>query len=380
MVLGIVVLASALLVDHARAHLLVADRQAILEGELWRLLTGPLVPGSLHALIGDAAALGLLALLPAPGPRRLPRAVAWPLAVVVITGGTLALHPGALATHGLGGVVHALLGARVVAGLRGTDPGPRRVWAALGVALGLVLAVEAATGSRVLPAPGLPADGPDVTVRAVGGVLGAVAGLLSRVGPGQAPIRGRGAAALAALALVAPGLLPVLVRPLVPGLASAAYRAGGRPYAIGSPPARLSCGPRTACYLAEHRFGRACDPGDVSRRIWSLPRGTDIRDLAAEVTRLSGRPHRVEARVRAPSRLACLVRCGEVVALVSVGDLRPRSHFVVLLRVASGRVRWHDVNRGAREAPLAVFDRAARIYESSVVAEDRCLASCPDRG
>lgn len=159
--------------DAARAALRY-QRDAILDGELWRLLTGNLAHLGPRHLALNLAGLALVAGL---GGRALEGARGAVVAIAAMLGvglGLLALEPGVAWYVGLSGALHGLLAALVLDAVAERDD---RGWAvALGVALAAKLAWEQLAGP--LPFTAEAAAGPVIVAAHL---HGAVAGALASV-------------------------------------------------------------------------------------------------------------------------------------------------------------------------------------------------------
>jgi rhomboid family GlyGly-CTERM serine protease len=128
------------------------DRQAIADGQLWRLVTGHLVHFGLEHLFWDAAVFALLAVLCwRLGPRRC--LVSLGAATLAIPAVLFVLQPGLATYRGLSGLDSALyVTAAVTLGLR-LWRDRRRAWAVAAfaslAALGAKVAFELATGQAL---------------------------------------------------------------------------------------------------------------------------------------------------------------------------------------------------------------------------------------
>jgi hypothetical protein len=312
--LGLV--AATLLATHwVHAHWLVASRDRIGAGEVWRLVTGPLVAQSFHQLVADLVGLALAGVALGPGWHRR-RGLLLGAALVLPTVVVLALGDpsGTCAYYGLSGTVYVLATAGAIAHLRG----PRRA------------------------------------------------------GRWHAPLVG----AVLGIGLTLHAVLPRVTEALNPSMVLAAHRDGGTPYRLDTKLPRYTCGPRALCWYVEHQLGQSCDPDRTAKRIWNRAHGTHIDAMARELTRRSGQPYDVVRLSASPGHLACVVRCQPPIALVDVGWHRRKSHFVVVHRADSRRVSWYDVNRGQRQSTPQVFARAWRAYDHRAVVLRRCLTRC----
>jgi len=307
--------ATLLATNWVHAHGLVASRERILAGEVWRLLTGPLVASSFHQLVADVVGLALAGVALGPG-WNWRRGLLLLAALVLPTALVLALRGpgGATAYYGLTGTVYVLAAAGVVSHLRGLRGVGRWRIVLVGALLGLGLAFHAA--------------------------------------------------------------LPQVTQRLNPSMVLASHRAGGTPYALDTKLPRLTCGPRALCWYVEHQLGQPCDADQAAAHIWTQVDGTHIQAMAREVSRRAGRPY--DAVRLHPSRLACVVRCQPPIALVDVGWRRRKSHFVVVHRADSRQISWYDVNRGHRRSTPEVFARAWRAYDFRAVVARTCLTRCYD--
>jgi rhomboid family GlyGly-CTERM serine protease len=164
--------------DGAAARWLVADREALARGELWRAITGPFVHVTWGHLVRDLA----LVLLPgiayeAAFGRRWRVVIAAGLVVPALA----VLATGTPAYYGLSGLSHAVLAAALGFELRHRT-GPTRWYVVALLAAGFAkIGYELVTG-----APAFAMDlGPGVhqatLAHAVGGALGLVLGLSQRV-------------------------------------------------------------------------------------------------------------------------------------------------------------------------------------------------------
>lgn len=159
---------------------LVYDRQAILNGQLWRLLTGHLVHFTRGHLLFDL--LGFL--LAGWIIRRRGYAGFWMLCVIsaLAISGALMLDPEVASFGGISGVVNAavvFIVARQV-----SEPGRWR-WVSLAI---LILAagnsvLEAATGRPTFAIPGEQTFVPVPLAHMIGGLTGALMGMQFRRGP-----------------------------------------------------------------------------------------------------------------------------------------------------------------------------------------------------
>jgi rhomboid family GlyGly-CTERM serine protease len=169
LVCGIVVLLS---LSGERATLMLRyERQAVLSGQYWRLLTAHLVHGSVRHLLLNLAGLGLIATLFARDFRPMQWLLIWVLSTLAIDIGFVWFEPQLDWYVGLSGVLHGMLAAGAVAWWR-SEPKP------LATALSLVLigklAWEQTQGA--LPLSGdLPVV---VNAHLYGAVGGAAAGFL----------------------------------------------------------------------------------------------------------------------------------------------------------------------------------------------------------
>ena len=153
------------------AGALVYDRARVLDGDVWRVVTGSLVHVSRAHLLANLAAVLLLgAVVERRGRARAALLYAGAAAAVGVA--LLALAPTMARYAGLSGVVHALLAAAALDAARGR--GARRL-AGIGVLLLLVarIAVDVAH-PRTMPT----ADGGAAEVAAVAHLAGVAAALL----------------------------------------------------------------------------------------------------------------------------------------------------------------------------------------------------------
>ena len=142
---------------------------AVAQGELWRLLTAPLLHGSLAHLAGNTLALLGLGRLGEPLVGR-----RWGLLLVVgaIAGGGLSHAAGVVRSVGASAAVQAGAWALCAGAARDRGALARRTWWALGPGLAVLLAVDAALGWW--------SQGVDLAAHAGGalvGIAGAATGL-----------------------------------------------------------------------------------------------------------------------------------------------------------------------------------------------------------
>jgi len=154
---------------------LVADRVHLLRGELWRLLSGPLVHATGGHLVRDGsycAALGAL-YEPVLGPRfrrALLVGLVGPSLLVVL------LHPGLRGYSGLSGAAHTLSALAVVHELRSRSGRTRWLVAGLAAVMAGKLLHEAGSGSLLFALSLGPDAVPVPAAHLYGATLGAVVG------------------------------------------------------------------------------------------------------------------------------------------------------------------------------------------------------------
>ena len=180
LICGIVVLLS-LSGEHVTL-MLRYERQAVLSGQYWRLLTAHLVHGSVRHLLLNLAGLGLIATLFARDFRPMQWLLIWMLSTLTIDIGFVWFEPQLDWYVGLSGVLHGMLAAGAVVWWR-SEPKP------LAIALSMVLIGKLAWEQThgALPLSGdLPVV---VNAHLYGAVGGAAAGILlwgfSRFRPGH---------------------------------------------------------------------------------------------------------------------------------------------------------------------------------------------------
>lgn len=179
-----------------------ATDEALRAGQIWRLVTGPLVHATWGHLLRDVALLLAVAIAFGDSLGRRRFAVLCLAGLAVPTAAVFVFEPDITLYYGTSGLTHALLAAAAVGELRRPDGSrmPRLLGA--GVAIGLIakLAVELAGG-----APAFPMDlGPGVRQLPSAHAAGAIVGFLlsmvaaqsaraasparARVGAGPAPV------------------------------------------------------------------------------------------------------------------------------------------------------------------------------------------------
>lgn len=148
---------------------LVADRAAIVQGEAWRLLTGPLFHADIPHLLRDVATLVPLGLGWGHrlGRRFIPFLVA---ALAVPFAATFVFEPDTGRLFGLSGATHALLVYALASDARRAS----WAWRLLCLAVVVKLAGELWTGDLLFPVEGLRAA---VTCHVSGAALGLAVGL-----------------------------------------------------------------------------------------------------------------------------------------------------------------------------------------------------------
>ena len=146
------------------------ERDAVLNGQYWRLLTAHLVHGSIRHVLLNLAGLGLIAALFARDFRPMQWVLIWLLSTLAIDVGFVWFEPQLEWYVGLSGVLHGMLAAGAVMWWR-TEPKP------LALALSLVLmgklAWEQTRGA-------LPLSG-DLPVVVNAHLYGAIGGLIAAV-------------------------------------------------------------------------------------------------------------------------------------------------------------------------------------------------------
>lgn len=156
---------------------LVADVQKILSGQVWRLMTGPLVHSNPGHLARDLAACLILGVLYEPVFRG---RYHWILLCGLVAPATVALavHPDLSFYCGLSGTAHALMAAALVKEFRTGCGWPHLVMMAVGAVFVFKLVFETATGSLLLPvslgANVRPVPVAHLAGAVVGGVMGFV--------------------------------------------------------------------------------------------------------------------------------------------------------------------------------------------------------------
>lgn len=157
---------------------LYATRGELLGGQLWRLVTGPLVHATWGHLVRD---LALVVFVGIGYGAAIGRRFGWLClaGLAIPTAAVFALEPDIGIYYGTSGLTHALLAAAVVAELRRpTSPALRFIAMAVGAALAAKLGYEVITG-----APMFPMDlGSGVRQMPVAHAIGAAVGLCGMFG------------------------------------------------------------------------------------------------------------------------------------------------------------------------------------------------------
>jgi rhomboid family GlyGly-CTERM serine protease len=174
-------------------------------GQLWRLITGPMVHATWGHLVRDLALLLAVAIAFGDSLGRRRFAVLCLAGLAVPTAAVFVFEPDIAIYYGTSGLTHALLAAAAVGELRRPDGTQMTRLLGAGVAVGLIakLAFELASG-----APAFPMDlGPGVRQLPSAHAAGAIVGfLLSMVAAQSAraasPARARGGAGVASVLAV----------------------------------------------------------------------------------------------------------------------------------------------------------------------------------
>ena len=150
------------------------DREALLDGELWRLLTGHLVHLGPSHMAMNVVALAVLVLVLGPLLRARDWLIAGLAAALAIDLGLLLAHPGVAWYVGLSGVLHGFWSAAAVRGWALRRPEA----AVLALLLVAKLGYEIVVGP--VPMTGAVAQGPVVTAAHAWGALGGALWPLAR--------------------------------------------------------------------------------------------------------------------------------------------------------------------------------------------------------